>query len=1678
MPEYVIRDGRGRELFVNGPQAPSKYEAKALFDRQDKQNPTWYADVHKEDRTPEGNLAEFGKGALRGFINTNLSAVSGLASTWDRVLGKDLAVDGNALISSLDKAQSWIREDSPISINPIYEGGKADTFGSAIGSVGAFIGPSGYARVAAGGLKLVGAAGKAAALADKANKIGWYGGMTLGVGSGADEQRIRMEQQIFGENEEVSVGQQRLATALGLGIGASEMLPLERWLRGIPADSKSLVKVGDIIKQGVTGVIAQGAIEGGQEAAASLAQDFAEKLVYNPEVEVGKTMWDEFQAGAFAGALLDGVGTGYQVASRYHAIKELYAREKELRLNAAENAKEIPDPPTMAQQQRQYMEEQTSQVKTETDKLNQPDRSTYKVAGKPDLANEARKLRRLEGSNFPRPKVPYTQNTSVPNDLSPDTEFIVDIGPVKDSQSGKSKTPRWIARDSQGNQWGDLFTNRAKAAEWAYHLNNQVYKGQVEELIQDSVGVGEGVNRDDSGLIDIGTQILDPEYNSISADVVDELGETTIGTGYDQGVSVVEKKKRRDKKNTYTASQQINKVRVENGLPETSKFTVAEVRAVLGDKIGTMSDLLSDAEVQLGNDQPLGKFKPFQTKKGSWLVVDEKGKPAVTDRETSPKEQDRLTLEGRKRVKTTELSERDATNIAKLLGQNYGDYTVQNRRFGKSKITADKIGKLLEQKNIISKTNSKEMKTIYQAIVGKDKLSSMNDAEKRLVFNRVKSFPTLVQPSRLPVFDREYVLQRREQLTKKPEQKEKKVNEEKKPLAVNSAQKARLIANLNGFFKSLAPNFEPAYILQNSLSIAGISSDGQYVEGVRLAREGESFVPYGETPQEGDTRPVAYDPEGKFVKEDSVFTDEIAVFHDGIQKILLSVDNAEKLARERNGGRTPSIEQVEAALVEQLTHETIHMMRYLDLWKPGEWDFLNRMTHVKKNAQGYTYWDAALGAYSSLPRYKNNQDMIEEEAVVALIVDAKTGNPQLLTGKAHGLVGRLINFLKRIRNYMQGNGYNSFQDIVDSYYSGEIGSRDAGEIRTDRFGRRANSKLVARYANQQGLDLLKRDSESKVKLSPKTADEREREDRARRADFDIEPVTTEEQEIADLPAMYIGPNAGPEAFVHKNAVVNDRRESLNPDLPLEEALRREMIRATKGDARSIDPEVREATRINTGWFIGNDNMARFEVSDYTAEVNNDFWFDMKPYETEYTQEEEGGDIVETTDPANGVKLSELLDHDVLYKAYPKLKDVTIYKEANSVGLGRYSPLENAIYLGDINYPEIPGFEMPGAEREEYNGIPVGPGLLKATLLHEIQHWIQFREGFATGGDPMSAATMLNLLPSREQNLLIKKGLERLMAKARHERAVGKTIDSMRSDSELINYITSPAFIKEIAAKRDDQLLISNLKFVVRRHAPDTTDGLNAVNTVVHRLINSAYLLPNVQQRLFEAETQESPDTWLQQAFRFDLKRKLAGIQQRYGNNASIVTRERFIPALLDVMDKGVQVVELNEQSEDFLNKLPKKDAELLEEQAVRYAAVIESGLNHDIYQRLAGEVESRDVEYRINQTVWDRLGESPLESQEFGRREVIVRHADASEIEFFNKAITDLRESIAEAPGYTDADLVAKIPPNMMRRIQVNVPVIIDGNVTTEPMNAKEAIAETQRELDAYQNLLNCVRGG
>ena len=132
-----------------------------------------------------------------------------------------------------------------------------------------------------------------------------------------------------------------------------------------------------------------------------------------------------------------------------------------------------------------------------------------------------------------------------------------------------------------------------------------------------------------------------------------------------------------------------------------------------------------------------------------------------------------------------------------------------------------------------------------------------------------------------------------------------------------------------------------------------------------------------------------------------------------------------------------------------------------------------------------------------------------------------------------------------------------------------------------------------------------------------------------------------------------------------------------------------------------------------GWFVGADGKPRYEISDKDAAIDGDFTkgiarriIDQMPEGTHFP-----------------VPLGKFLSHDSLFNAYPDMKDIPVmlrHPRDFDGAAGYHAPEE--------------GFETGAISLNLKNILDEDRTESVRSLMHEVQHAIQNKEGFARGAN--------------------------------------------------------------------------------------------------------------------------------------------------------------------------------------------------------------------------------------------------------------------------------------------------------------------------------------------------------
>jgi hypothetical protein len=290
-------------------------------------------------------------------------------------------------------------------------------------------------------------------------------------------------------------------------------------------------------------------------------------------------------------------------------------------------------------------------------------------------------------------------------------------------------------------------------------------------------------------------------------------------------------------------------------------------------------------------------------------------------------------------------------------------------------------------------------------------------------------------------------------------------------------------------------------------------------------------------------------------------------------------------------------------------------------------------------------------------------------------------------------------------------------------------------------------------------------------------------------------------------------------------------------------------------------------------------------------------------------------------------IGSVLQHEELKKAYPEIGNERVRMASPSVlGLGvegSYSPWEGEIKLRD----DI-GFQL---ERG------------KNVLLHELQHAVQQREGFARGGTTDVARQVLNEQFDKEMQPF--------------QSALNKRVEAI-SKSSIASKAQYAQKLKELQQKQ-------NIK---PRELTRLSDWYQYGTRVSQELddIGLGWQMPR--------EKGAARDKWIQKAVK---------IMQRM--------MEEKDPAM-----RGIENAITPSQAKSLVRKTNKVLSET-QDDVVKAAKVQEkyrelnAKSDFDLYQRLAGEAEARAVQKRMNLTPTERRQNPPWQSLDVPEQEFIFR---------------------------------------------------------------------------------------
>lgn len=343
------------------------------------------------------------------------------------------------------------------------------------------------------------------------------------------------------------------------------------------------------------------------------------------------------------------------------------------------------------------------------------------------------------------------------------------------------------------------------------------------------------------------------------------------------------------------------------------------------------------------------------------------------------------------------------------------------------------------------------------------------------------------------------------------------------------------------------------------------------------------------------------------------------------------------------------------------------------------------------------------------------------------------------------------------------------------------------------------------------------------------------------------------------------------------------------------------------------------------------------------------------------------DIRYLKNPRKEGVLSDYLDYSELYDAYPRLKKMPVYvfKDRNRQEAGWYDSQDDSIAV---------------------NLSSLGPlWNQRSTLLHEIQHAIQEYEGFAEGGDSGFAERVLSYQRNRITGDIIAKTRRRSWLLARDA-----ALDALGRIRRLIR---NPKAIKKMSER-----------FAVRE--------VMDVDVMARQAIE---LILKEYNKLVAQDAEYGKLTMGKDAEGCELPLCYAGMLLHGGVNVDAVTIEQI--------DRQIEMVKATVSRKMRFPGEEKRIWQELEklyrgkEAVVRQLKDLEP---FDLYQRLAGEIEARNVEKRRDMTAREREAVPFNDTLEFpGEAIVSFSIASAQERGLFRDGHFEADNAIITKPTAT-----------------------------------------------------------
>ena len=942
-------------------------------------------------------LADKPKSIARGAVGLAADVPLGLAGLFD--IGDD-----SAAVKGLQGFKDYLREDSSLASDPKYRNTYGTKLAEGAGSFIPFLG--------------AGLAGRALAsrgvISPMAGAYGLPAALSVPTGMAQQVDRLQMAREM---GEDVGGVTETFATLAGGIIGLSEIAPIANLMKKIPKSALRNKETKDAILTKLKSAAQSGALEGGQEVFASLAQDLTARGLYSDELPIGESLFDEFTIGGIIGGtadlVLNSLGPKRNQGNSYLRDREARARKNKVNLQESGKFERAID-------------------QGEVTEYQQPI-----VGAKPDIP-----VPPIEGLE---PKLEITQ--------LPDGTFAVIDTQAIDSPvlaTAPTETEAIVLKDKQFNQFErDKLKSR---------LENDLY----------SMGLGES-----STAQEIGATILDPNSAELDLQTLLNFDTTYKGTkkkarldftkAPDDVVKHIEKQGLNFKP-TYSMAEAKSFLNTKdfNDLAsdmaqvvfaESEKAGMPSIRAdktQLDTSIGAIKALAKSKNIELddgGIATPFMRFNSMTTgtpmyrhmSKGQkeLLLAKIHSLPAFNNltplpdfsiREYTAKDMADF-------VAGVGQAEFDGNDVRTYLKERFKDRTPKYHPYSDGKFDDLIMNEQLD-------TFLRDLKTSGRAESVGEKIST-----KKYPFSVLRIKPNFE-------FD---IARRAEGFNETPEEfgarltQENKLSQEiidqlvedekvKQQKVLPPKEIEPKIINFQEVIEEGRTN-KFAKEIQKKLKQVGLSEVGVVVSNDILSTENLVAGQKGE---------IVFDPTQTRAQQTEGQYDE------NTDTIFLSLNAV-------NPEGTASDIEIQEQLNQIIDGQIIHAFRAKDLITEQEYNYLKKEVKRRKVPQGFdenfkgkTFYDRSKALNNdkaqSLTAEGKGVDAIDElyiESAVAEMYKARNIKPDI-PPKAQGIFDKFLNFFKSMGTAMRSSGYKKSSDIFNDIEAGKIGSRERDQIRTFR----------------------------------------------------------------------------------------------------------------------------------------------------------------------------------------------------------------------------------------------------------------------------------------------------------------------------------------------------------------------------------------------------------------------------------------------------------------------------------------------------------------------------------------------------------------------------------------------------------------------------------------------------